>query len=533
MAIFGFMNFFGQGLATFLSILLLLYTKDTELTSQSIFSLMVYMAVIDMCWSWSVPLALSLTAHVTNSLYRIQAFLEISECSAAANDAISETPPSDQTRSKAEITGENSEETIPLVNSTGNASFDDQSGDSLNCFVSLHEVTCKPPLADMEENDQSNSLLSSITLSAADLKGLVVVVGGVGSGKSSLLSCILGGELCVSAGAVARSGKFAYVAQTPWVFPGTVRENIVFGSAYNEFWYAKTVEVCQLAADFMMFPEGDLSLIGEHGSTVSGGQRTRIALARAVYSQADIYLLDDPFSALDARVADSIFNECLRGLLAGRIVFLATHNLRFLSEADYVVRLHLGTVVAKGDYLAVKEKFTQIRVEDENEDTTKDPKALKTKRDEISGKMDQSESLGQELRQDEEDRETGNVKLKVYWEYFKHGLPGLVFIAIAVVFCIGQGRAVIFNSYPIHLVSSRLVSSTPLLSFPLLSSPLVSSRFLSFPLLSSPLLSSPLLSSRPVPSHLSFRFVSFLSSFLPPLNYYHRLPFMLNCNFLA
>ena len=396
MAVFGFMNFFGQGLATFLSILLLLYTKDTELTSQSIFSLMVYMAVIDVCWSWSVPNALSLTAHVTNSLYRIQAFLEISEYSAVANEAISEIPSSNQTRSKAEMTGGNSEETMPLVNSTGNPSSDDQSRDNLNCFVNLHEVTCKPPLTDMEKNNQSNSLLSSITLSAADLRGLVVVVGGVGSGKSSLLSCILGGELYVSAGAVARSGKFAYVAQTPWVFPGTIRENIVFGSAYNEFWYAKTVEACQLAADFKMFPKGDLSLIGEHGSTVSGGQRTRIALARAVYSQADIYLLDDPFSALDARVSDSIFNECLRGLLAGRIVFLTTHNLRFLSEADYVVSLYLGTVVAKGDYPAVKEKFAEIRVEDENEDTTGDSKC-----DEISGKMDQSESLGQELRQDE------------------------------------------------------------------------------------------------------------------------------------
>ena len=134
----------------------------------------------------------------------------------------------------------------------------------------------------------------------------MLICGGVGSGKSSLLESILG-ELLVTDGVVNYSRKLAYVSDAPWVFPGTIRENILFGLSYNESKYNKIVKACQLEKDFANFPEHDLTRIGEHSATVSGGQRTRIGLARAVYSEAHIYLLDDPLSSLDINVAENVF----------------------------------------------------------------------------------------------------------------------------------------------------------------------------------------------------------------------------------
>ena len=136
----------------------------------------------------------------------------------------------------------------------------------------------------------------------------------------------------------------------PWLFPGTIRENILFGLPYNEDKYLKTVKACELEMDLKVFPDGDMSRVGEHGATVSGGQRTRISLARAVYSQADVYLLDDPLSSLDAKVAENIFKNCLQGLLANRIILLTTPTARFLQEADYVVKLQRGSNCGSGKF---------------------------------------------------------------------------------------------------------------------------------------------------------------------------------------
>ena len=175
-------------------------------------------------------------------------------------------------------------------------------------YLNLHEVTCKLPSPVKRQSSENNSteILDDVTFNVTT-PGLVLVCGPVGSGKSSLLATILGGELIVTNGSVKYSGTLAYVSDIPWVFPGTIRENILFGLPYNEKLYAEIIRACQLERDFKKFPQMDLALIGEHGATLSGGQRTRIALARAVYSQADIYLLDDPLSSLDAQVAENVF----------------------------------------------------------------------------------------------------------------------------------------------------------------------------------------------------------------------------------
>ena len=173
----------------------------------------------------------------------------------------------------------------------------------------MNEVSCKLPTQDIHiAHSQSNftEILTKITIQR-DTPGLVLICGPVGSGKTSLLATILGGELEVTNGSVKYEGTLAYVSDTPWVFPGTVRENILFHLPYNEKLYLEVIRACQLERDLNSFPNKDLACIGEHGGTISGGQRTRIALARAIYSQADIYLLDDPLSSLDAKVAGNIF----------------------------------------------------------------------------------------------------------------------------------------------------------------------------------------------------------------------------------
>ena len=173
----------------------------------------------------------------------------------------------------------------------------------------LDKVSCKLPTQGLHIAHSESSfmeILTDITIQR-NTPGLVLICGPVGSGKTSLLATILGGELELTNGSVKNAGTLAYVSDTPWVFPGTVRENILFHLPYNEKSYHEVIRACQLERDLNSFPKKDLARIGEHGGTLSGGQRTRIALARAIYSQADIYLLDDPLSSLDAKVSENIF----------------------------------------------------------------------------------------------------------------------------------------------------------------------------------------------------------------------------------
>lgn len=158
--------------------------------------------------------------------------------------------------------------------------------------------------------------------------GLVMVVGQVGSGKSSLLSAIMG-EMRRKRGEVAVVGSMAYTAQDPWIQNSTLRSNILMGGDMRYDDYAAALQACALATDLEMLPAGDASEIGEKGINLSGGQKHRVALARAAYCAADIYLLDDPLSAVDAHVGRHLFDKCLCGLLADRCGRLAELACRF------------------------------------------------------------------------------------------------------------------------------------------------------------------------------------------------------------
>lgn len=177
----------------------------------------------------------------------------------------------------------------------------------------------------------------------------VAVCGKVGSGKTSLLSCILG-EMPKLSGMVKVSGRTAYVSQSAWIETGNIEENILFGDTMDKNKYKNVLQVCALKKDLTLFSHGDQTIIGERGINLSGGQKQRIQLARALYKDADIYLLDDPFSAVDAHTGSELFKECLLGALAEKTVVFVTHQVEFLPAADLILVLREGEIIQAGKY---------------------------------------------------------------------------------------------------------------------------------------------------------------------------------------
>uniref|UniRef100_A0A4X2LR57 ATP binding cassette subfamily C member 6 n=1 Tax=Vombatus ursinus TaxID=29139 RepID=A0A4X2LR57_VOMUR len=180
---------------------------------------------------------------------------------------------------------------------------------------------------------------------------LVAIIGQVGSGKSSVLSAILG-EMEKLKGTVQRKGSVAYVSQQAWIQNSKLQENIVFGSVLQKQYYERVLEACALLPDLEQFPNGDQTEIGERGVNISGGQKQRVSLARAVYSGADIYLLDDPLSAVDVHVGKHLFEKVIgsSGLLKNKTRVLVTHNLTILPQTDLILVIESGKVAQMGTY---------------------------------------------------------------------------------------------------------------------------------------------------------------------------------------
>ncbi|XP_032226749.1 ATP-binding cassette sub-family C member 5 [Nematostella vectensis] len=205
---------------------------------------------------------------------------------------------------------------------------------------------------------------------------LIGICGSVGSGKSSLLQCILS-QMRKTKGRVGIGGSIAYVSQQAWIMNATAKDNILLGLPFNESRYKAACFACSLTKDFEILPNGDQTEIGERGINLSGGQKQRISLARALYADKDLYLLDDPLSAVDAHVGQHIFKHCIKGSLWGKSVLFATHQLQYLSQCDQVLYMNNGRIAERGTYIQLiqdkKEFSTLIRqflqeVEEELED---------------------------------------------------------------------------------------------------------------------------------------------------------------------
>uniref|UniRef100_A0A4W5RHL5 Cystic fibrosis transmembrane conductance regulator n=1 Tax=Hucho hucho TaxID=62062 RepID=A0A4W5RHL5_9TELE len=184
---------------------------------------------------------------------------------------------------------------------------------------------------------------------------MLAVAGSTGSGKSSLLMMILG-ELVPSEGKIRHSGRISFSPQTSWIMPGTIRDNILFGLTYDEFRYTSVIKACQLEEDLALLPEKDKTPLMEGGVTLSGGQRARIGLARAVYKDADLYLLDSPFTHLDIVTEKEIFERCLCKLMSSKTRIVVTSKVEHLKRADKILLLHNGVCYFYGSFSELQAK---------------------------------------------------------------------------------------------------------------------------------------------------------------------------------
>ncbi|XP_071838057.1 ATP-binding cassette sub-family C member 5-like [Apostichopus japonicus] len=216
--------------------------------------------------------------------------------------------------------------------------------EEVNDFIRRSDINKKNPY----DEELVAPVLFGINLKLEKGK-LTGCCGGVGAGKSSLIAAILG-QLHTLEGHCVSTGKFAYAAQEAWLFNATLKENILFGKPYDEKKYKRTIYNCCLGPDLAILPYGDQTEIGERGLNLSGGQKQRISLARALYSDRDIYLLDDPLSAVDAHVGKHIFENYIQKGLKGKTVLFMTHQLQYLKNCDVILTLADGRIVESGDH---------------------------------------------------------------------------------------------------------------------------------------------------------------------------------------
>ena len=225
--------------------------------------------------------------------------------------------------------------------------------------VELTTVNEKETVEGSVEEDEEDNILTLYRVSmAAQMGSLLCIVGKVGSGKSSCLNALLGDMLCVL-GKVSVRGSVSYVAQRPFIQNCSLKDNILFGRPLDEEKYQEVLEVCALKPDLKVLPAGDQTEIGERGINLSGGQKARVALARAVYADTDVVLLDDPLAAVDAHVAQHLFDACIMGTLMAKnkCVILVTNALQFVKDASKIVVLQDGCVVETGTFAELYDQY--------------------------------------------------------------------------------------------------------------------------------------------------------------------------------
>jgi ATP-binding cassette subfamily C (CFTR/MRP) protein 4 len=225
----------------------------------------------------------------------------------------------------------------------------------------------------------ANNILDNINFKAKSGE-LVAFVGPTGSGKSTIFYAILK-EIRLLRGELSVTGTVSYAPQEPWIFSASIKQNILFGSEMNQKKYCQVIKVCALEHDLSLLPNGDFTVVGERGVMLSGGQKARISLARAVYKEANIYLLDDPLSAVDSNVGKNIFTECIRNYLKDKCVLLITHQVQHLKKVKNIYVLEQGKIVANGNFKQLNNiKLSEDIYQEEVGSDLVDPKILTTKK---------------------------------------------------------------------------------------------------------------------------------------------------------
>ncbi|XP_053667782.1 probable multidrug resistance-associated protein lethal(2)03659 [Anopheles marshallii] len=263
----------------------------------------------------------------------------------------------------------------------------------------------------------------------------VAIIGSIGAGKSTLLNMIIG-EQCATEGQVTVNGTISYCPQNPWLFEGTIKQNVIFLEQYDEKRYRTVLSVCALERDIEIWPHGDQTMVGERGYSLSGGQKARINLARALYRSAEIYLLDDPLSAVDAHVANVIFQHAIRNFLHGKLCILVTHQLKYINQVEHIIVVEEGRIAAQGNYgKELSEYFRSSDLSQHQQPTEEQiPKHRGEDGPNISSK-DQEQSLPSE-RKEKEGQEDGTIQLKIYLEFFK-SVNSTLFVSFTALLMIG------------------------------------------------------------------------------------------------
>ncbi|KAI1889792.1 hypothetical protein AGOR_G00166580 [Albula goreensis] len=310
----------------------------------------------------------------------------------------------------------------------------------------------------------------SFTLKKGSLLG---ICGNVGSGKTSLISSILE-QMYLQHGQVIADGSFAYVSQQAWIFHGTVRDNILMGEMFDENRYKNVLQACSLKPDLAILPYGDMTEIGERGLNLSGGQKQRVSLARAVYSNKDIVLLDDPLSAVDAHVGKHIFQECIKNELRGKSVILVTHQLQYLEFCDEIIVLENGEIKEMGTHNVLMEsqgRYAQLIInfhsehsdESNEEDSDKQTKNREFKGNNTDGienpafdMSDENNEPNQEtpvhgMKESkdqlvtQESTQEGSVTWRTYHQYCRAAGGYLLLLVIAWLFILLVGTTAFSN----------------------------------------------------------------------------------------
>ena len=392
---------------------------DNVLTAEKVFVTMTMLNTVRLSMTLMFPQAIAAQAELRTSVKRLHAFLMLEELdhSNLVNTG------SEHYGSKAEV-------------------------DVERACASYNPEHPYPTLQDI-----------SVSLRPGDL---LAIIGKVGSSKTAFMMSLLG-ELPLTSGSIKIKGSLSYASQETWTFNDSIRQNILFGKEYDEKLYRKVIEVCALERDLELMPMGDRTLVGEKGYQLSGGQKARLNLARAVYRESDIFLMDDPLSAVDSGVAEHILDKCILDHLKDKIRILITHQIQFVEKATKILVLQDGRCLAFGTYKELEEQeidFMSLMESDqvdENEtqdghprrrrltsvsseeladilsSTPKTPSKLKSlSRREIYSKIDEESNENSDNEDDndettpalkipEEHRFQGSIKGRVYFEYFRAG----------------------------------------------------------------------------------------------------------------
>jgi ATP-binding cassette subfamily C (CFTR/MRP) protein 2 len=296
-------------------------------------------------------------------------------------------------------------------------------------------INSQSPDIETENPIDSIAILKNINITIN--KGeLVMIIGETGCGKSSLLNAILNNMLILNKheAKIVTNGRVSYVSQTPWIQNDTVINNILFNHPYDEDKYNRIIEICELLPDFQILCGGDRTELGSRGANLSGGQRSRISVARALYGEGDIYILDDPFSSLDAQVSENIMKKAIVRHLSGKTRILVTHSYQHLHWADRIVLMKEGEINWQGTY----KQFTEISISNDYVSIKGNSSSRRQSFNEDMSVIALNKAASQnfELKRTtkEEEQEEGSVKMSIYYTYIKQ--MGGICIFLIVIFCL-------------------------------------------------------------------------------------------------